>query len=158
MANVYGCGVEELLGKTDADFNPDIDEIEHFLVDDLKVMDSREELFIAEEKVTGPEGGAVWLQTIKRPLIGDDGDCKHLMGVCVDIAARIKAEERERELGERLARYERLDSLGVMAGGIAHDLNNILGPLVGYPDLIRLQVDDPKVPRHSLVNPTPKQF
>ncbi len=150
LAEVYGADVEDLLGKTDADFNPEIDEIEHFLADDLKVMDSREELFIAQEKVTDPAGGSVWLQTIKRPLISDDGTCNHLLGVCVDITARIEAEEREKNLRQRLSNYERLDSLGVMAGGIAHDLNNILGPLVGYPDLIRMQVEDPKVTK--LVN------
>ncbi|MFK7865127.1 MAG: ATP-binding protein [Pseudohongiellaceae bacterium] len=147
LADVYGTSVDELLGKTDADFNPDIDEIEHFLVNDLKVMDTQEELFIAQEKVSGPDGQNVWLQTIKRPLVDENGICNHLVGVSVDITQRIEAEERERRLNERLARYERLDSLGVMAGGIAHDLNNILGPLVGYPDLIRLQISEPKVLR-----------
>lgn len=145
LAEVYGTNVEDLLGKTDADFNPEIDEIEHFIADDLKVMDTRQELFIAQEKVTDPEGGSVWLQTIKRPLISEDGSCNHLLGVCVDITARIEAEEREKSLRQKLSNYERLDSLGVMAGGIAHDLNNILGPLVGYPDLIRLQTENPKI-------------
>lgn len=148
LADVYGISVDELLGKTDAYFNPDIDEIEQFLVDDLKVMDAQEELFVAQEKVTGPDGSSVWLQTTKRPLVDGSGVCNHLLGVCVDITQRVEAEERERSLSERLSRHERFDSLGVMAGGIAHDLNNILGPLVGYPDLIRMQVSDPKVLRH----------
>lgn len=150
LAEVYGTEVEHLLGKTDADFNPDIEEIEHFLIDDLKVMDSQQELFIAQEKVTGPDGNSVWLQTIKRPLIGENGVSNHLLGVCVDITKRIEAEQRELKLRERLAHSERLNSLGVLAGGIAHDLNNILGPLVGYPDLIRMQVDDQNV--HKLID------
>jgi len=136
LADVYGTTVEGLVGKTDADFNPEIDEIEHFLADDLKVMDTQEELFIASEKVTDEDGSTVWLQTIKRPLVDKKGNCNHLLGVCVDITARIKAEARERDLRDRLSRSERMESLGVMAGGIAHDLNNILGPLVGYPDLL----------------------
>lgn len=148
LADVYGCSVDELLGKTDADFNPDIDEIEQFLINDVNVLDTQEELFIAEEKVTAPDGSIVWLQTTKRPLVDDNGVCNHLLGVSVDITQRVEAQERERALNERLSRYERLDSLGVMAGGIAHDLNNILGPLVGYPDLIRMQVSDPKILRY----------
>lgn len=148
LADVYSSSVDELLGKTDADFNPDIDEIEHFLVDDIKVMDSQQELFVAQEKVTAPDGSNVWLQTVKRPLVDENGVCNHLLGVSVDITQRIEAEETARSLNERLSRSERLNSLGVMAGGIAHDLNNILGPLVGYPDLIRMQVSDPEVLRN----------
>lgn len=47
-----------------------------------------------------------------------------------------KARERERELKDKLSRSERLESLGLLAGGVAHDLNNILGPMVAYPELI----------------------
>jgi signal transduction histidine kinase len=46
------------------------------------------------------------------------------------------AHGRERDLHDKLARSERLESLGVLAGGVARDLNNILGPLVTYPDIL----------------------
>lgn len=51
------------------------------------------------------------------------------------------AHGRERELQQKLSRSRRLESLGILAGGVAHDLNNILGPLVTYPDILlrRLQ-------------------
>ena len=145
LADVYSCSVEDLLGKTDADFNPHINEIEHFLEDDLKVMDNREDLIIPEEKVTSPNGESVWLQTIKRPLIENNGFCNHLLGVSVNITKRVMAEAHSKELQEQIHHYERLESLGTMAGGIAHDLNNILGPLVGYPSLIRKEVENTKV-------------
>lgn len=53
-----------------------------------------------------------------------------------DITERIVARDQKRELQEKLERAKRLESLGVLAGGVAHDLNNILGPLVGYPELL----------------------
>lgn len=53
-----------------------------------------------------------------------------------DVTHATRAEARERELSARLARYRRMESLGMLAGGVAHDLNNILGPLVAYPELI----------------------
>jgi len=49
---------------------------------------------------------------------------------------RSQSEERERELHSRLTRAQRMESIGLLAGGVAHDLNNILGPVVGYPDLL----------------------
>lgn len=48
----------------------------------------------------------------------------------------VLAHGRESELQEKLARSQRLESLGILAGGVAHDLNNILGPLVSYPEII----------------------
>ena len=48
--------------------------------------------------------------------------------------ARVRKERRELE--ESLERARRMEALGKLAGGVAHDLNNMLGPLVAYPDLL----------------------
>ena len=58
-----------------------------------------------------------------------------------------RSQGRERELLERLGRSEKMESLGCLAGGVAHDLNNILGPVVGFPDLIleSMAEDDPNL-------------
>ena len=62
-----------------------------------------------------------------------------------DITLQKQYEEKERELQGQLERAERMKALGLLAGGIAHDLNNMLGPLVGYPELIlrELEQDSP---------------
>lgn len=70
------------------------------------------------------------------PIRESDG---RIMGVVIifrDITEIKQAAVRERHLSERLSRSRRMESLGALAGGVAHDLNNILGPIVGYPDLI----------------------
>jgi DNA-binding LacI/PurR family transcriptional regulator/signal transduction histidine kinase len=48
----------------------------------------------------------------------------------------------ERSVQERLATAERMKSLSILAGGVAHDLNNALGPLVMLPDVILGQLDE----------------
>ena len=52
----------------------------------------------------------------------------------VDISERIKLEEQ-------LNRDRRMKALGLMAGGVAHDLNNILSGVVGYPDILLRQLE-----------------
>jgi signal transduction histidine kinase/ActR/RegA family two-component response regulator len=52
------------------------------------------------------------------------------------------AEEQKYSLQTKLERARRMESLGMLAGGVAHDLNNILGPLVGYSDMILAGMDD----------------
>ncbi|UCG61621.1 MAG: PAS domain S-box protein [Candidatus Zixiibacteriota bacterium] len=62
-----------------------------------------------------------------------------------DLTEAKKREREHRRLHDQLIRGEKMHSLGLLAGGVAHDLNNILGPLVAYPDLIlrKLPAEDP---------------
>jgi PAS domain S-box-containing protein len=57
-----------------------------------------------------------------------------------DITERKKAEEAQRQMESRVKRAEKMEALGTLAGGVAHDLNNILSGIVGYPDLLLMQL------------------
>lgn len=66
----------------------------------------------------------------------DPKEDPELRMVCRDITAEREAQDREQSLRDRLVRAERLESLAILAGGVAHDLNNVLMPVVAYPDLL----------------------
>ncbi|MFC4065309.1 hybrid sensor histidine kinase/response regulator [Actinoplanes subglobosus] len=57
-------------------------------------------------------------------------------GILRDITAQVKADEQRRDLERQLHQAERLDSLGQLAGGVAHDFNNILGVISGYTGFV----------------------
>ncbi len=59
-----------------------------------------------------------------------------LLTTIIDITAQKKAEEERQKLEEQLQRSRKMESLGMLAGGVAHDLNNVLSGIVGYPDLM----------------------
>jgi two-component system cell cycle sensor histidine kinase/response regulator CckA len=63
-------------------------------------------------------------------------------GVNQDITERKRAEERLRESEEKLARSKKMESLGLLAGGVAHDLNNVLAGIVSYPELLLLDLPE----------------
>ncbi|MCP4690014.1 MAG: response regulator, partial [Desulfobacterales bacterium] len=68
-----------------------------------------------------------------------------LEGAVMDISARKnmeKAEEALRESEAKLARSRKIESLGLLAGGVAHDLNNVLSGIVSYPELILLRLPE----------------
>ncbi len=71
----------------------------------------------------------------------DIGEETFLLAIVRDITERKHAEAQHQVLREQLERAERMESLAVLAGGVAHDLNNMLGPLVGYPELILRKLD-----------------
>jgi len=59
-----------------------------------------------------------------------------------EIIERKRVEEERKKLEERVARQEKMESLGRLAGGVAHDLNNILTGMVTYPDYLLWTIPD----------------
>ena len=69
-------------------------------------------------------------------------------GVVVDISEMKRATEEKLELEQQLERSRRMEALGMLAGGVAHDLNNILAGIISYPELLLLKYgDDPELKR-----------
>ncbi len=59
-----------------------------------------------------------------------------------EINERRQAEQDKRDLEEKLARSRKMEALGLLAGGVAHDLNNVLSGIVSYPDLLLLELPE----------------
>ncbi len=94
IAEVFGTTVEELIGKTDADFLSNPNEVEAFRQDDNEVIQSLQEKFIPEELITDYTGQVHWCQTAKRPLMYPGSAEIQVLGVSTDISERKRAEDQ----------------------------------------------------------------
>jgi len=68
-----------------------------------------------------------------------------------DITERRRAEEERGRLETRLLEAEKMKAIGILAGGVAHDLNNMLGGLVSYPELLLMQIPQDSPLREPLL-------
>ncbi len=97
-------------------------------------------------------GSTIWTENELKYLPGENGKPIGIIGVTRDISARKHAEEEKQILEERLSRAEKMEALGTMAGGVAHDLNNVLGIVVGYAELTLDSLDKQSPLRNRLEN------
>jgi PAS domain S-box-containing protein len=84
--------------------------------------------FEVEFRVVQPGGELVWVHSRGAAAYDEDGAAIRLFGVNLDITERKQAEER-------LLHAQKLESLGLLAGGVAHDFNNLLVGVIGNASL-----------------------
>ena len=87
--------------------------------------------------------GTVFEVELKSSLATDnDGKTIGFFGITRDIGERIKIQQEKEKIQEQLVLAQRMESLGQLAGGVAHDLNNVLGALSGYSELLLLEIPE----------------
>ncbi|HEU4327400.1 MAG TPA: PAS domain S-box protein [Roseiflexaceae bacterium] len=83
------------------------------------------------------DGVERWIEAHAR-VLEQDGQRSGMLSVVRDITERRRAEEDRLELERKLGEAQYLESLGLLAGGLAHDFNNILGGIIGHAELALL--------------------
>ena len=96
----------------------------------------------------GGKGAYLWGNASR--LYDSKGEVVGAIQSIRDITERRQAEAERRDLEERLQRAEKMESLGLLAGGVAHDLNNVLGIVVGYAEMLIDEMDKSNPMRDDL--------
>ncbi len=136
VRSVWGDHPPEWHGRHVRDlFPPPVAEI--ILATDRRVFESGQSV-VEERQLYAPREPMTGI-VMKFPLRGPDGE-PLVGGVAVDVTAQRQAEANQRAFEARLDEEQRLESLGRMAGGVAHDFNNILTGILGWTDLAREQL------------------
>lgn len=89
FANFYGTTVEKLVGKSDADFNSNKEEVEYILQQDQEVRSTLQSKLTPEEPFTNPiTNQKRWFETMRIPLFSSQNKECQVLGVCTDITER----------------------------------------------------------------------
>ncbi|NPU83791.1 MAG: PAS domain S-box protein [Syntrophaceae bacterium] len=85
------------------------------------------------------DGSIVPIEATLSPVRDGTGRIINYVSSHRDITLQLEAEEVRMALQDRLQRAEKMEALGTLAGGVAHDLNNVIGVLVGYSELLLIK-------------------
>lgn len=138
IQKMLGYSQEEMLQLQAYDYlDRDPEEIDTLLT----YIASQDEVFLSERPYISKEGKILPVE-ISIKLIGYSGK-KVLLVIARDTTEKKRVQQETEKLREQLRRAQKFEALGTLAGSVAHDLNNILSGIVGYPELLlkRLPAD-----------------
>ena len=88
-----------------------------------------------EYQVRRRDGSIIWISESARAVRDASGAVQYYEGFIYDITSRKEAEAERARLEKQMLQAQKMDAVGTLASGMAHDFNNILCAILGYTDL-----------------------
>jgi two-component system cell cycle sensor histidine kinase/response regulator CckA len=129
--------MDQIIGKTHGEMFTDC--AAPVLADDSDVIDTGRPTLLRYARIQTPEGLRSMVVD-KIPYMDDRNQVAGIIGFATDMTDQEKAQREKLELQERLSRSQKMESLGLLAGGVAHDLNNVLTGMVSYPEYLLMEI------------------
>ncbi|MEE4363346.1 MAG: ATP-binding protein, partial [Desulfotignum sp.] len=101
-----------------------------------------------EYRIITAEKQQKWVYEQGVPVYDKTGSVQALEGIIMDISDRKKAEAEREKLDAQFQQAQKMESVGRLAGGVAHDYNNMLNVILGYAELALGKID-PSDPLHD---------
>jgi PAS domain S-box-containing protein len=138
----FGYSENEILGKSlEGTIFPNTETTRNHLERLLRLLKQNPEHPIVNENESELRSGKkVMIAWTYRPIFDGDGNFKEILCIGTDITDLKHAEQEKRDLEARLQRAQKMEAIGTLAGGVAHDLNNILSGIVSYPELLLMDI------------------
>jgi len=141
--NVYGITEDELRS------NPGL-WIEMVHPDDRKIAEASHEQLLktgwaqTEYRIIRPDGEIRWIRDRKSLIYDEEGRPVQMGGIANDITEIKKKEAEKEKLQEQFIQAQKMEAVGRLAGGVAHDFNNMLSVILGFTDLaiVKLKPSD----------------
>ena len=138
----------DTLGYTREDFEKGLNALQMLIPEDHDRALKNIQRVLKGEKLGGTEYTALTKDGRRYPAmvytapIISEGKSVGMRGIVADLTEVKRAQKALLESEEKLARSNKMEAMGLMAGGVAHDLNNILSGIVSYPELLLLDLPE----------------
>jgi len=134
----FGYAAEEVLGRPFTQtLLPEVDETGRNLRNlPVEILANPDAYRINEHTCVKKDGSKVWIRWCNMPIRDERGKIVEFLSVGMDLTDQKNLEQERRSLESQLMQAQKMEALGVMAGGLAHDLNNMLVPIVGYAEIL----------------------
>ena len=134
LCEMWGYEKSELIGQQLFELiHPDDQERAREYADQL--LSGKISSYSIQDRDVRKDGSVIWVNVTASMVRDDNGEAKYAVGVVEDITDRKKAEQEKAELELQLRQSKKMQAIGTLAGGVAHDFNNILATIMGYSEL-----------------------
>jgi PAS domain S-box-containing protein len=106
---------------------------------------------VSENETERRSGERVWIAWTYKPIFNEEGSFKEILCIGNDITELKRADKDKKDLQAQLQRAQKMEAIGTLAGGVAHDLNNILSGIVSYPELLLMELGENSPLRKSIL-------
>ncbi len=137
FTRVFGWELEERLGKTMEIFVPE--EVRAETKAAVEKLMSGQKVPVFETRRYTKSGNTIPISITGAVYPDQSGKPAGSVINLRDITAQIKAQEEKTKLEKQLRRAQKMEALGTLAGGVAHDFNNILQAIIGFSELARIK-------------------
>jgi PAS domain S-box-containing protein len=148
--NFFGYSADEVIGKHVGMLVPQQESTGADLSDLVREIMANPEQYVnyVNENVR-KDGSRAWMTWTNKPIFNDQGKVAEILAVGNDITERKRAEAEREKLQAQLTQAQKMEAVGQLAGGVAHDFNNMLNVINGYAELLLndLPPDSPYGPR-----------
>jgi PAS domain S-box-containing protein len=139
LCEMFGYGKAELEGMSvNSITHPDYLNVSPSFIQ--KATRNEIDHFEFEKAYIHKQGHVVWGHISSSLVRSGEGEPMYFISHVVDITERVRSEQEREKLQEQLNQAQKMEAVGRLSGGVAHDFNNMLGVIMGFTDLAAIKL------------------
>jgi PAS domain S-box-containing protein len=117
-----------------------------------KLKNDPNQQLVNETEIILKNGDKAWIAWTHKLIHKEEDQLNEILSIGNDITALKKSAREKQLLEDQLQQAQKMEMIGTLAGGVAHDLNNLLSGIIGYPEIMLLDLPKDSPLKNSIMN------